>query len=268
MDINPTGRFSGLAETYARCRPSYPSDAIDFIVALSLSDVEKREEATIVDVGCGTGISSRLFAERGFKVTGIEPNDDMRQQAESQEKMPGLSYSKGTAENTNLQTASADLVVCAQAFHWFDADKALSEFHRILKPGGWVALMWNERDESDEFTKMYGDLFRSIPETEQVEVPRGKAGNALLESSLFEDRQRDLFVSSQILDEDGVVGRAFSASYAPKDSPRRERFEASLRTLFNAYAEPHYGHLPEIADGARAVTMHYATSIYTARTLC
>jgi len=252
--VNPTGRFSGLAETYARCRPSYPSDAIDFIVALSGID----KNSTVVDVGCGTGISSRLFAERGYKVIGIEPNDDMRLKAEAEDNPDTLSYQKGTAEDTTLGAACCDLIVCAQAFHWFDADKSLSEFQRILKPGGLVALMWNERDENDEFTAMYGDLFRTIPETEQVEMPRGQAGNALLESSLFVERQRDLFVFSQVLDEEGLVGRAFSASYAPKENPRRARFEASLRTLFHAYAEK--------ADSAiSTVTLHYATSIYTAR---
>ncbi|MBS1998107.1 MAG: class I SAM-dependent methyltransferase [Cyanobacteria bacterium SZAS LIN-2] len=259
MDKNPTGRFSGLAETYARCRPSYPSDAIDFIIALSGVD----NDSLIADIGCGTGISSRLFAERGLKVLGIEPNDDMRQKAEAEEKIASLHYLEGTAEETTLADESVDLIVCAQAFHWFEPTAALAEFKRILKPGGWVALMWNERDENDPFTQMYGDLFRTLPETEAVEMPRGKAGNALLESDLFENRQRDLFISSQILDEDGLVGRAFSASYAPKDEPRRSRFEASLRTLFHAFAE---------SDGSQdgkpaVVTMHYATSIYTGRRL-
>jgi len=255
--INPTGRFSGLAETYARCRPSYPADAIDFIVALS--GINK--DSIVVDIGCGTGISSRLFAERGFRVKGIEPNDDMRRKAETEDNPPTLTYHKGTAENTTLDAASSDLIICAQAFHWFDPDKALSEFKRILKPGGWVALMWNERDENDEFTHMYGDLFRTVPETEQVEMPRGKAGNALLESTLFEDRQRDLFVFSQVLDEDGLVGRAFSASYAPKENPLKARFEASLRTLFHAYAEQSQ----DPNQPGYTVKLHYATSIYSAR---
>jgi ubiquinone/menaquinone biosynthesis C-methylase UbiE len=265
MQQNPTGRFSGLAETYASFRPSYPADAIDFIVALA----GLGSDSLIVDAGCGTGISSRLFAERGLRVLGVEPNDDMRSKAEealrnessraSNNSCALLSYTKGTAEETTLPAQTCDLVLSAQAFHWFDQDNALSEFHRILKVGGWVALMWNERDESDEFTQKYGDLFRTVRETAGVEGPRLKAGNALLESALFEQRQRDLFASSQVLDEEGVVGRAFSASYAPKENPERERFEKSLRALFHEYARAP-------AEGAPPlVTMHYATSVYTGR---
>ena len=115
----------------------------------------------------------------------------------------------------------------------------------------------NERDEADEFTKMYGELFRSLPDTAGVEIPRGKAGDALLESPLFKNQQRDLFKSAQWMDEDGLVGRAFSASYAPKENPRKDRFEKSLRTLFHAFAE-------QIdPDSPKLLQMHLATSIYT-----
>jgi ubiquinone/menaquinone biosynthesis C-methylase UbiE len=267
MQLNPTGRFTGLAETYARCRPSYPDDAIGFIIALSALG----PDSLIIDVGCGTGIASRLFAQRGLKVLGVEPNDDMRGKAEearqndlaqgNEQTAHLLTYTQGTAEATNLQGASADLVISAQAFHWFDPQKSLAEFHRILKIKGWVALMWNERDESDEFTNKYGDIFRTARETAGVEGPRQKAGNALLENGLFENRQRDIFTSSQIMDEEGVVGRAFSASYAPKENPEKEQFEKSLRALFNQYA------LAPEPGAAPVVTMHYATSVYTGQRL-
>ncbi|MBU6452638.1 MAG: class I SAM-dependent methyltransferase [Cyanobacteria bacterium REEB67] len=256
---NPTGRFSGLAETYARCRPSYPSDAVDFIAAVA----GLTPAALIVDVGCGTGISSRLFAERGYSVCGIEPNDDMRQKAEEEEeegrRSKSIKYSAGTAEDTGIDAEAADLVLSAQAFHWFDPVKALPEFRRILKPGGWVALIWNERDESDKFTAEYGALFRTLPDTAGVEIPRGKAGNALLESNLFEHQQRDLFISSQLLDEEGLIGRAFSASYAPKHGLEKKKFEHDLRELFKVHARQ------SDAGAAPLVRMHYATSVYTAQ---
>jgi SAM-dependent methyltransferase len=263
MQPHPTKRFSGLAETYARCRPSYPPDAVDFIIALT----GLGPQSLIVDVGCGTGISSRIFAERGLNVLGVEPNDEMRGKAE--EALKGdfgqklsqtggtLRFVCGTGEETALPAASADLVLSAQAFHWFDQSLALTEFHRILKPGGWVVLMWNERNEEDEFTRRYGDIFRTARQTAGVEGPRQKAGNALLDSALFEHRQRDLFVSTQPLDEDGLVGRAFSASYAPKESPERARFEQALRALFQKYARVPEPGLPPM------VTVHYATSVYT-----
>src|SRR5437899_2024921 len=121
---NPTSRFSGLAEGYAKYRPSYPAAAIDFIA----TRCELGPHSLLVDVGCGTGISSRLFAERGVRVIGIEPNDEMRRQAERVAVGGGESaptYLKGRAEDTELPDASADAVLAAQAFHWFAPDATL-----------------------------------------------------------------------------------------------------------------------------------------------
>src|SRR5436853_7209266 len=124
---NPTGRFTGLADTYARCRPTYPPAAIDLIV----ERCGLGPGSLLVDVGCGTGISSRLFAERGVPVLGIDPNDDMRGRGETERVSSGRPvprYSRGRAEATELPDGCADAVLAAQAFHWFRADKALCEF--------------------------------------------------------------------------------------------------------------------------------------------
>src|SRR5258708_7450608 len=127
---NPLGRFSGLAEVYARCRPTYPAAAIDCI----MSRTTLGPRSLLVDIGCGTGISSRLFADRGVPVLGIEPNAEMRRRAEAEPvsaEVPLPVYVPGQAETTELPDGVADLVLAAQAFHWFDAEKALREFHRI-----------------------------------------------------------------------------------------------------------------------------------------
>jgi SAM-dependent methyltransferase len=169
----PTERFSGLEDLYAKHRPSYPADAIDFIVRLC----GLNGSTTLVDVGCGTGISTRQFAERGIPVLGIEPNDDMRAKADAESSPPGTPvpvYRKGTAEATGLPDGSAAAVLAAQAFHWFDPPAALREFRRILRPGGHAVLMWNERDNADPFTADYGRVIRSRPEAAKVEGPRGK----------------------------------------------------------------------------------------------
>src|SRR4051812_29902068 len=135
FQMNPTERFSDRARDYVRFRPSYPSEAID--------EVLRGLPAGIVcaDVGAGTGISARLVADRGVKVIAVEPNAAMRGAATPHEL---VEWRAGTAEATGLGTAAVDLVVCAQAFHWFDPARALEEFHRILRPGGRVALMWND----------------------------------------------------------------------------------------------------------------------------
>jgi SAM-dependent methyltransferase len=228
---NPTGRFTGLADIYAKCRPGYPEAAVDFIVACC----RLGRSSVLVDVGCGTGISTRLFARRGVSVVGIDPNDEMRGRAEAEAADPGSPppvYRKGTAEATGLPGGYADAVLAAQAFHWFEPEAALAEFHRILKPGGWAVLIWNERDEADAFTAAYGAVVRSTGEAAAVEVPRGQAGEVLLRSDLFLNAQRALFDNEQVLDEEGVLGRALSASYAPCEPAQRADFTTALREVF------------------------------------
>ena len=249
---NPTGRFTGLASTYAQYRPDYPPAAIDFIQ----NHCGLTPRSVLVDVGCGTGISSRLFAARGLQVIGIEPNADMRSKAQAEHVPVGSpvpEYRDGKAEATGLPDGSADAVVAAQAFHWFQPEAALVEFHRILKRGGWVALVWNEREESDAFTAAYGAVIRTAPDTAAVEGPRGRAGEAILRSNLFTRSERVCFTNEQALDEEGVLGRAFSASYAPKNAEQAAAFAASLRQVFRHFQK------------GNRVSLRYQTSVYVGR---
>jgi SAM-dependent methyltransferase len=248
----PTERFTGLEDLYARHRPSYPAEAVDFIVRRCGLD----GTTTLVDVGCGTGISTRLFAARGVPVIGVEPNDAMRVKAEAEPAPPGgpqPAYRKGTGEATGLSDGGAAAVLAAQAFHWFDAPAALREFHRILRPGGHAALVWNERDPSDPFTAEYGAVIRSAPGAAAVEVPRGRAGEALLHTPLFADASLTAFANVQEVDEEGLIGRAFSASYAPREPAAAASFTAELRRVF--------------ADHQRGgrVVLCYVTSVYLGR---
>lgn len=246
-DRNPKGRFSGLADVYARYRPGYPDAALDRLVAVCGG-------GPLADVGCGTGIASRLLAARGVRVIGVEPNDDMRARAEAtpSDGVP-IEYRKGAAEATGLPDGSVQAVLAAQAFHWFDAPAALREFHRILRPGGWVALLWNERDERDAFTAAFGEVMRTAPETTAVETGRESCGFALLESPLFEAGVREVFASAQEMDEDGVIGRALSASYAPKEPAAVETFRRRMSAVFAAHQR-----------GGKAM-LCYETSLYLAR---
>lgn len=242
----PTERFTGLALRYGRWRPGYPVKVLDYIISrccLSPSSI-------LVDVGCGTGIASRLFAERGLHVIGIEPNFEMRQEAvrASSERLGTglqLAYQEGSAENTCLPNGTCHAVLAAQSFHWFDAETALKEFHRILKEDGWVILMWNERDDSDSFTSYYGQV---------LEIRNyAEASNAFLQSALFQDADCVYFPNSQTLDEAGLLGRAFSVSYAPQDGLAAERIAQSLKDLFKRF------------ERNGSVTLRYQTSVYTAR---
>src|SRR5262249_588912 len=129
---------------------------------------------------------------------------------------------------------------------------ALQEFHRILRPAGWVALVWNERDERDQFTAAYGDVLRTVPETKLVEGNRGRAGEVLLECPLFRQARRAAFANEQLLDEQGMIERALSASYAPKEPEAVAKFTAALRDVFRIYQRQ------------GQVVLRYETSVYGA----
>jgi SAM-dependent methyltransferase len=250
--FNPTGRFTGLADLYARHRPSYPAAAIDLI----LRRCGLQPGAILIDVGCGTGISSRQFAARGLQVIGIEPNDEMRSRADAEPPPPEAPlprYQSGVAEATGLPAACADAVLCAQAFHWFEPTTALAEFHGILRPGGWVALMWNERDETDPATEAFGKIMGKGPQAAAVEGPRATAGEPLLHSPLFTGGEHVVISHEQLLDEEGLLGRALSASYAPREPDAVKTFTEALRALFAAHQH----------DGK--FRLCYETGVYLAR---
>jgi SAM-dependent methyltransferase len=252
--LNPTGRFTGLADTYSRFRPSYPAQAIDFIMARC----GLVKESLLVDVGCGTGIASRLFAARAIEVVGIEPNIEMRCAAvattQNVESDSTVTYRAGRAEATGLPTESADAVLSAQAFHWFEPVATLREFHRILKPPGWAILMWNERDERDPVTAAYGEVIRTANDAATVEGPRQtRAGNVLRTSPHFRKAEQVTFHNQQVLDEEGLLGRAFSASYAPREANTKEAWIDRLKLVFSQHQR----------DGT--VVLRYRTSIYVAQ---
>src|SRR5262249_2200559 len=139
-----------------------------------------------------------------------------------------IDYRAGRAEATGLPSGIADAVLAAQAFHWFEPDAAFREFHRLLKPGGWTVLMWNERDETDPVTNAYGAIVRIAPDAGAVEGPGGGAGEPLLSHPMFSGANKVDFVHEQALQEEELLGRFFSASYAPQDPQTAERCAQEL----------------------------------------
>ena len=243
--MNPTGRFSDRAADYRRYRPDYPAAALDAILE-GLGDPSARVAA---DVGAGTGISARQLAARGVRVHAVEPNAEMRAAAAPHER---VAWHAGTAESTGLEAASVDLVLCAQAFHWFRLPDALAEFHRILRPGGRLAVMWNTRDRSDALTRGYTEAIEAVDGEDPMERMRFEPA-AVVAGGYFALPAESRFPHAQVLDRAGLVGRATSASYVPREGERFARLQAMLDALWE---REH--------DAGGNVTLCYVTKVFRA----
>jgi SAM-dependent methyltransferase len=223
-----TERFSDRAGDYASGRPSYPAEVLDAL----FDGLGDPSDVLVADLGAGTGIASRLLAERGAEVLAVEPNRAMREAAEPH---PRVEWIDASAEHTGLHEAGVDLVTAFQAFHWFDRRKALDEIVRILRPAGRAAVIYNERDERDPFTAAYGALVR----TYQTDETERRRADALAAFEAFEGwhEKRHLEVrNDHVLDEQGLAARAGSTSYLPKTGPQADELQTALRGLFAKYA--------------------------------
>lgn len=250
-ESDPTKRFSDRVEDYARYRPSYPAAAVDWLI----------ERAGLVpggevaDVGAGTGISARLLLERGLTVSAVEPNDAMRGAAEAAlGGLPGFTAVAGTAEATTLPEASVDLVLAAQAFHWFDAVAFAAEAARILRPGRAVALMWNTRlTTGSPFAEGYeallldhGTDYRKVHHHRLTEADFGSFFAGAYETAAFPYAQR--------FDFPALRGRLLSSSYTP---PPGHRDHGSMLDALALLFE-------QTAEGGEVV-FAYETEVYVGR---
>lgn len=233
----PVTYFTGLADGYAANRPSYPKEAI----AAILSGLPR--PAAIADVGCGTGIAARLLAQAGATVFGIEPNDEMRARAEADAAgfdAPGsIEFRRATAEATGLPDASVDAIVCAQAFHWFDPGPALHEFHRILRPAGRLALMWNNRVQVSEMDHVYAQVVAKAQEEAKRQglvLRCNREADLTRWSHLFTNVQRIDFPNPHVCDLSTLLGKAASASYFPRDRQTADALLSRLREAFDLQA--------------------------------
>ena len=223
-----TGRFTDRAGDYVAGRPSYPPEVIDALFE-GLGDPS---DVLAADLGAGTGISSRLLAERGAQVLAVEPNRAMREAAEPH---PRVEWIDARAEATGLHEATVDLVTAFQAFHWFDHRQALDEIVRILRPAGRAAVIYNERDERDAFSAAYGALVRTY-QTDATERRRADGLTAFEAFEGWHEKRRIEVRNDHVLDEKGLAARVGSTSYLPKAGPQADELQAALRALFEKHA--------------------------------
>lgn len=242
--LNPTQRFSSRVENYVKYRPTYPSAVIDLLAA----EAHLTPASIIADVGSGTGILARLFLENGNHVFGVEPNPEMRQAGEHLLKdYPNFTSVAATAEATSLEERSVDFVTAGQSFHWFEPEQACREFVRILRPPGWVVLVWNDRQtNTTPFLEAYERLLQTYA-TDYAAVNH-KHFNPM---SMGIEMKVARFENSQHFDFEGLKGRLLSSSYAPETGqPNHEAMLNELNQLFWAHQ----------VDGK--ITFKYSTEVY------
>lgn len=234
-DLHPATRGFGLAaDAYERGRPDYPAAAIEWLV----DRLDLRPGRTIVDLAAGTGKLTRLLVPTGAEVIAVEPIAEMRAKIENARVLAG------TAEAIPLEDASVDAVTVAQAFHWFRADEALREIHRVLRPGGGLALVYNVRDERDPVQAAASAIMQPLEEN----VPRRGKRNW---SEVIDASETATFDHAQLVDEDAFVERFTSVSFIAAASPEeRAAIEEQLRALARDVGTP--------------IRLPYVTEIYLA----
>ena len=220
-------KFTGKADFYSKFRPTYPVELVDWLYEMTNAE-------RVADVGAGTGIFTKCLALKPWNITAVEPNDDMRSKLD----IAGVEVVKGTAENTNLQNNSVELITAAQAFHWFDRDGFKKECGRILKPTGSVAIIYNER-RGGEFWEERKALFKEYcgkANVDHLATESVKAGEEELKRVFFSQIETFVIENNRKMDQDSYIGRELSCSYALKESDSKfAEFKDELKRLFDQY---------------------------------
>lgn len=231
----PTTRFTNRVANYVKFRPGYPPEMLDFFCAR----IGLTQQDVVADVGSGTGISAEIFLKNGNRVFGVEPNEAMRNAGATYlAAYPNFVSVDGTAEQTSMPDDSVDLIVSAQAFHWFDQVRARTEFRRILREHGFVALIWNERQlNTTPFLSEYeAFLMRYAHDYEHV---RHENVNENKLAEFFESEYSSIKLQNiQVLDFEGLLGRVLSSSYMPDESATNfSQMAKELQTVFAKHAQ-------------------------------
>lgn len=225
-------RFSDRVEDYIKYRPHYP----DEVVSVLEKEIGLDHRMTIADIGSGTGISSLPFLKRNYTVIGVEPNREMREASE--QTLSGyiqFTAVDGSAEASKLPDKSVDVILCGQAFHWFDQTKCKVEFDRILKDGGHQVFIWNARSTKSRFQKEYEKALNDhIPEYKFVNH-RNIDDSEIARFFLPKTSNKICLANKQVLSLQGLKGRLMSSSYCPKSGEQHDRLMLAMERLFDKY---------------------------------
>ncbi|MDF1603622.1 class I SAM-dependent methyltransferase [Nocardioides sp. YIM 152315] len=231
--------FGSVAEAYDRGRPTYPREAAAWLVG--------DEPVVVLEVGAGTGKLTEALLALGHEVHATDPDDAML--ARLRARLPDVPTSVASAERLPAADASYDVVVAGQAFHWFDHERALPEIARVLRPGGRLALVWNERDERIPWVKRLGAIIGS---QEQATDPT----ETIAASGRFGEVERTTFKHWQVIDRESVQDLVVSRSnVATLDHDARQAKLAEVLAFYDDYGRGMDGmQLPYDASCFRATT--------------
>lgn len=227
-------KFTGRASDYAVGRPFYSMQLIEFLYKHYIND-----KSVIADIGCGTGKFTKQLLDKGNFVYGVEPNKDMQSVALKElAEYKNFKLINGTAENTNIKPCSVDFITVAQAFHWFDADEFHKECKRILKPNGYVALIWNTRDISAPLNKDSYDIYKKYC-FEFKGFGGGVADDSSNIKQFFDNEYKYIeFNNTLEFTKDKFIKRSLSASYSIKqDNVCFMDYKRELEEIFDKYAD-------------------------------
>ena len=214
--------FGPVAAAYDRGRPTFPAEAVKWLVG--------PDPTTVLELGAGTGKLTEVLVELGHDVHATDPDEHML--SVLRKHLPDVPTSESGAEEIPLPDRSVDVVVAAQAFHWFDHEKALPEIARVLRPGGHVALAWNSRDERIPWVRRLGALLGSPGAAAEATSSQ----EVLVQSDLFgfvEDKQ---FPFWQPIDRESIVDMAASRSYvATLDEDARQQLLADVVAFYDDF---------------------------------
>jgi ubiquinone/menaquinone biosynthesis C-methylase UbiE len=232
--------FEGAADSYERARPSYPADAVEWLL--------QHSPRRVLDLGAGTGKLTRLIVDRAAQVIAVDPAPSML--AELSRVLPSVDARVGVAEDLPLDDTSVDAVLCAQAWHWVDAARAVPELDRVLDPGGTVGMLWNSRDESEAWVAALTDLF-----------PRAHGGWTLAQiarlGAPFGEPEERVVEWSEQIDSDGLCALVSTWSqYLVLGESDREAMLDRVRELVATH--------PDLA-GAAHWTIPYRTHCFRSR---
>lgn len=240
--------YEAGVEHYRRGRPTYPDDAVTYLV----QQLRIGPGTDVLELGAGTGRFTELVVHTGAAIAAVEPVAAMREALGR--ACPTVTVIDGTAEEIPVADGSADAVVAAQAFHWFDGERALPEIYRVLRPGGRLGLIWNVRDETSDWSERLTAIFDRVAGPDAPRYRDRTWRRAFERTNRFGPLHRSLAWHAHAVTREAFLDRVLSVSYVAGAEPEvRARVVDEVERMLDSD--------PELV-GRREILMPYRTDVF------